>query len=197
MGRRRTGFLSIVVIVALAGSSVLPQDTSLTIEQVDTNGDGAINFTDFLDFAGSYNQTVVSDPSVKAFDYDESGIVDFPDFLIFVSFFGQTYEVEVLQSIVSISPDSVSVGQPAIFRYAIASSSIPSGCDVFSSDSEFIPVPDSLVTSRTGTFFEGGMLKSEFRLDVFSEGTYSFIHTLHACKRTFRDTVALTILPSG
>ena len=54
----------------------------------DFNGSGSVDFTDFLNFAAVFGQTVESvvDPII---DIDGSGTIDFNDFLIFASKFGQ------------------------------------------------------------------------------------------------------------
>ncbi len=55
----------------------------VTIEDVDFDGNGSIDLTDFVLFARAYQS---DDP---IYDLDGSRAVDLPDFLIFASFFGQ------------------------------------------------------------------------------------------------------------
>ena len=64
-------FLSVTVV-----SNAIPADF---------DGNGSVDFADFLLFAGAF-QNPDADPK---FDLDGSGVVDFPDFLIFVEGFGK------------------------------------------------------------------------------------------------------------
>ena len=48
----------------------------------DFNNDGAVNFADFIAFAGAFGT------ESPIYDLDESGLVDFQDFLIFAVNFG-------------------------------------------------------------------------------------------------------------
>jgi Ca2+-binding EF-hand superfamily protein len=59
------------------------QGFSVDIRVADFNGNGTVDFPDFLDFVGAFG----SDQS--KYDFDGSGTVDFPDFLKFASVFGQ------------------------------------------------------------------------------------------------------------
>ena len=53
----------------------------------DFNGDGNVDFTDFLFFAGAFGTRDIFPGYVAEADLDDDGKVDFPDFLIFVSDF--------------------------------------------------------------------------------------------------------------
>ena len=53
----------------------------------DFNGDGNVDFTDFLFFAGAFGTRDIFSGYVAEADLDGDGQVDFPDFLIFVSDF--------------------------------------------------------------------------------------------------------------
>jgi Ca2+-binding EF-hand superfamily protein len=80
----------IVVVTASDGESTAMHTwTVARMLSGDFDGSGAVDFTDFLTFAGVFGQTVESgvDPII---DIDGSGVVDFADFLIFASFFGVT-----------------------------------------------------------------------------------------------------------
>jgi len=61
--------------LCLLGTGLLAQQTG------DFNADGAVDFSDFLLFVGSFGS---ADP---VYDLDASGTVDFPDFLVFVQAF--------------------------------------------------------------------------------------------------------------
>ena len=54
----------------------------------DFNGDGNVDFTDFLFFADAFGTRDIFSGYVAEADLDGDGQVDFPDFLIFVSDFG-------------------------------------------------------------------------------------------------------------
>ena len=57
----------------------------------DFDGNGKVDFPDFLAFAGVFGKTS-SDPDFDArMDLDENGTVEFSDFLIFARVFGQSY----------------------------------------------------------------------------------------------------------
>ena len=54
----------------------------------DFNGDGNVDFTDFLFFADAFGTRDIFSGYVAEADLDGDGQVAFPDFLIFVSDFG-------------------------------------------------------------------------------------------------------------
>ncbi|MCZ6633563.1 MAG: EF-hand domain-containing protein, partial [bacterium] len=56
--------------------------------QADFDGDGAVNFQDFLQFARRFGKRAGESEFDAAFDLDGNGAVDFPDFLIFAQSFG-------------------------------------------------------------------------------------------------------------
>jgi len=56
----------------------------------DFNGDGVVDFPDFLSFAGAFGKTANDSDFDSKFDLNGNGSVDFPDFLIFVSIFSPT-----------------------------------------------------------------------------------------------------------
>ena len=51
----------------------------------DFNGDGKVDFSDFLYFAGKFGGEAKEEPA----DLNEDGVIDFADFLLFVSHFGK------------------------------------------------------------------------------------------------------------
>ena len=53
----------------------------------DFDGDGAVNFSDFLLFVAVYDRDVAGENA--KFDLDRDGRVGFSDFLIFANVFGQ------------------------------------------------------------------------------------------------------------
>ena len=78
----------IVVVTATDGVSTPTRTWTISRSlKGDFNGSGSVDFTDFLNFAAVFGQTVESvvDPII---DIDGSGTIDFNDFLIFASFFG-------------------------------------------------------------------------------------------------------------
>lgn len=69
-------------IIALGGGAV-----SLA---TDFNGDGSVNFPDFLQFVQSFGKRTGDAGFDTKFDLNKSGSVDFPDFLQFVQSFGKS-----------------------------------------------------------------------------------------------------------
>ncbi len=54
----------------------------------DFNGDGRVDFADFLEFAGAFGSDSDSDVFNTKFDLNSDSVVSFPDFLIFAAAFG-------------------------------------------------------------------------------------------------------------
>ena len=76
------------VLIALSGTAVSPAPP--TSPSADFNGDGRVNFPDFLAFAGGFGARRGGANYSAAFDLDGSGDIGFPDFLIFAAAFGQS-----------------------------------------------------------------------------------------------------------
>lgn len=71
----------IISISGIAGGSV--------VKTPDFNGNGVVDFPDFLVFAAGFGKTS-TDPGFQAsIDLNDNGAVDFPDFLIFAQQFGK------------------------------------------------------------------------------------------------------------
>ncbi|MDE2999351.1 MAG: hypothetical protein OXU79_09775 [Gemmatimonadota bacterium] len=70
------------VVVSAGRNSVNRQWTVGKTLKGDFNGDGAVNFADFIAFAGAFGT------ASPAFDLDGSGLVDFQDFIVFATYFG-------------------------------------------------------------------------------------------------------------
>jgi len=64
-----------------------------SVEQIDLDASGVVDFSDFLHFAQAFGSSQV------VFDFDRSGVVDFSDFTAFVSLFGQTRKKEITVSL--------------------------------------------------------------------------------------------------
>ncbi len=63
---------------------------SVRMPSPDFDGDGQVNFADFLDFAGKYGSRFGQDRYDARCDLNSDGQIDFVDFLIFASRFGAT-----------------------------------------------------------------------------------------------------------
>ncbi|MCZ6634444.1 MAG: hypothetical protein O7G87_13650, partial [bacterium] len=78
-----------ITLAGLATGPALPTPTRPT---PDFNGDGLVNFSDFLAFAAAFG-TRSGDAFYDArFDLDSSGDIAFPDFLTFAAAFGKPLE---------------------------------------------------------------------------------------------------------
>ena len=56
----------------------------------DLDGNGSVDFTDFLSFAGAFGSIVGDDRYLAVADLDSSGSIDFTDFLTFAGQFGKS-----------------------------------------------------------------------------------------------------------
>ncbi len=72
----------VAVLVSAGQESVERKWTVSKTLRGDFNNDGAVNFADFIAFAGAFGT------ESPKFDLDGSGLVDFHDFLIFAAYFG-------------------------------------------------------------------------------------------------------------
>lgn len=86
---RRTGLIVIVLSVVLAVAHTMAHKASAQapIDQADFDGNGIVDFGDFLTFAAGFGSSTGSDAYNPALDFDVSGAVDFTDFLVFVASF--------------------------------------------------------------------------------------------------------------
>lgn len=78
-----------VVLGLVIPSSIFAQ----SIEKLDLDASGVIDFPDFLYFARAYGSAQI------LYDFDESGVVDFADFTTFAGLFGQTRQKEIVVSL--------------------------------------------------------------------------------------------------
>ena len=62
----------------------------MSLPSPDFNGDGNVNFADFLIFAGKYGSRIGQDRYDARCDLNADGQIDFADFLIFAASFGST-----------------------------------------------------------------------------------------------------------
>ena len=79
-------------IISVYGTSISETEMQAILvirhrKRSDFNGDGNVDFTDFLFFAGAFGTRDIFPGYVAEADLDGDGQVDFPDFLIFVSDF--------------------------------------------------------------------------------------------------------------
>ena len=58
--------------------------------QADFDGNGMVEFPDFLQFVALFGKTSADPDFDSRMDFDGNGAIDFPDFLLFVSVFGQS-----------------------------------------------------------------------------------------------------------
>ena len=82
--KRSVVFLAIAMVCTAVGSAY-----AQTAADADFNGDGEIEFNDFLLFAEKFNTRHGDDEYEKKYDLDNNGEVNFADFLSFVGVFGQ------------------------------------------------------------------------------------------------------------
>ncbi len=68
----------------------LPFTLAVSLPSPDINGDGNVNFADFLTFAGKYGSRIGQDRYDPRCDLNGDGQIDFADFLIFAADFGST-----------------------------------------------------------------------------------------------------------
>lgn len=61
------------------------------VARADFDGNGAVDFPDFLAFAGVFNKSASESDVATRMDFNNDGMVDFNDFLIFAGVFGQSY----------------------------------------------------------------------------------------------------------
>ena len=71
----------ILSVSGIAGGSV--------VKTPDFNGNGQVDFPDFLMFASAFGKRVGDAGFQDALDLDDSGVIDFPDFLSFAQQFGK------------------------------------------------------------------------------------------------------------
>ena len=55
----------------------------------DTNGDGVVDFVDFINFASGFGHSNTESGFDPLLDLNADGVVNFPDFLAFVAVFGR------------------------------------------------------------------------------------------------------------
>ncbi len=68
----------------------LPFTLEVSLPSPDIDGDGNVNFADFLTFAGKYGSRIGQDRYDPRCDLNADGQIDFADFLIFAAHFGST-----------------------------------------------------------------------------------------------------------
>ena len=187
--------LSLVVELGAAGR---PRVSSGTIDDVDGNSDGVVNFTDFLNFASSYNVTVAHDIFVAQHDHDGSGTVDFPDFLIFISFFGQESRwAKGVEVNVTWPADTLVVGEIDTLKIALLVESAGWSCDQFSFNLDVQPQSDSLEFRGFDTFFEADTVFSTYEVLAVGTGDFRIFLEVQGCgPPSFLDTLSVTVIPS-
>ena len=70
--------------------NIVPVEPVGPVVDVDCDGDGDVDFQDFLVFVGAFGTKTGEDRFVAACDYSGDGEIGFPDFLIFASNFGRS-----------------------------------------------------------------------------------------------------------
>ena len=86
-------FFCAVVLILLAGTA---SGQTPTAADADFNGNGEVEFNDFLLFVEKFNTRQGDDEYEARYDLDGDGAVNFADFLLFVGVFGQTVPAPVL-----------------------------------------------------------------------------------------------------
>ena len=82
-----------VATLALVGSAFAQTPTAA---DADFDGDGEVQFGDFLLFTAKFNTRQGDGEYEARFDFDGDGAVQFADFLLFVGVFGQTVPAPAL-----------------------------------------------------------------------------------------------------
>ena len=82
-------WLASTATIGSGGSTVIIGGGAAGPPSPDFNGDGSVDFTDFIAFAGAFGSQEGTSTYSATFDLDESGDVGFTDFLIFAQAFGQ------------------------------------------------------------------------------------------------------------
>lgn len=77
--------IRIVITFAKMKDTGTPTPTMLT---GDFDGNGTVEFPDFLLFVAQFGKSSSDDGFNASMDLDSSGTIDFPDFLLFVAAFG-------------------------------------------------------------------------------------------------------------
>ena len=84
----------VVVLTATASAPVTtPPVAGIPTEPAllgDINGNGLVDFSDFLQFAGAFGSSLEESNYVAGADLDNSGSINFSDFLIFASQYGKS-----------------------------------------------------------------------------------------------------------
>ena len=91
--------LIVTVMLTLVGPAFAQTPTAA---QADFNGNGEVEFNDFLLFTEKFNTHQGDDEYEKKYDLDGNGVVEFTDFLTFVGFFGETVPAWELTEIVPV-----------------------------------------------------------------------------------------------
>ena len=177
------------LILGLLSSALVAPLFCVSLQDVDSNADGTVDFIDFLNFAVSYNQRVMENPAAASYDYDESGVVDFPDFLIFASFFGQS---QGLVASVRWPPDSLLVGDVDTLRMSILTSSI-GACDILAVSFTETPRSDDVNTRLSGIDITADSTIYIAELTAGEAGNFELTAFFGACGKTFSDTKMINI----
>lgn len=83
------GKLDIFAMIT-GGQPTTPTIPTNPVERADFSGNGTIDFSDFITFAGAFGKTSADSDFNVLVDLNDDGSVNFPDFLIFAQLFGQT-----------------------------------------------------------------------------------------------------------
>jgi hypothetical protein len=68
------------------GGSAIPTDP---VARADIDGDGTVGFSDFISFAGAFNQSSTDANYDARIDFDDDGNIGFGDFIFFAQHFGK------------------------------------------------------------------------------------------------------------
>ena len=91
--------LTVTVLLTLVGPAFAQTPTAA---QADFNGNGEVEFNDFLLFTEKFNSRQGDDEYEKKYDLDGNGAVEFTDFLTFAGVFGETVPAWELTEIVPV-----------------------------------------------------------------------------------------------
>ena len=121
------------------------------VARADFDGNGEVDFPDFLAFAGVFGKTS-SDPDFDVrMDLDKSGKIDFPDFLIFAGVFGQSYTPPTEPPTTGSEAPMLSVqGRAIVVSWAAVADATSYNVErAMQGMSDFTPIADVTGTSYT------------------------------------------------
>lgn len=164
---------SLCLLLAIVLSSGLPTEAA-TAWECDFNGDGIVDFQDYLNFTSFFGRNVDS-PMAAWYDLDGSGRVGFADFLEFIAWYGRrSYDRNAIYDLSDI-PDTLRIGSTAELSISVLLSRIRG--DLITYRTDLHPQADSVtVTSVEFAAHYGDTLRSTYELKAAGQpGPYTLV----------------------